>query len=102
MTQTISTAMPVAGADVAERYEELRRQVLSPNGRGGGEGLALFLRQGMNGWIIAWLRCRTPGAIKVPAPSCVTEELIPRELCAAVVPILTAMALSVGQEMRAC
>ena len=52
-------SMPSSHSGIIERYEELRREMLSSNGgSGGGPGLALFLRQGMKGWIDAWRHSR--------------------------------------------
>jgi hypothetical protein len=102
MTQSVPASMPASNADVVDRYEELRGQVLSPEGRGSGsQGLTLFLRQGMKGWMDVWSRCRIAGPTKVPVKSSPVEGTLPWDLRAEVVAILAGMALSIGQEMRA-
>jgi hypothetical protein len=52
-----------AGEDWTGRYEQLRKEVLSP-AASGGFGLVLFLRQGM----IAWIRASC-AVIPVPQPA---------------------------------
>jgi len=44
---------------VKERYEELRHEVLSQEEKGllYSKGLALFIRQGMVGWMQVWSQC---------------------------------------------
>jgi hypothetical protein len=97
----LQTVIPNAG--VVDRYEELRRQqVLSPCGRtSGGLGLALFLRQGMKGWMDGWSRCVAAGPAKTPDRSRPGEGIVLWDLRGEVVAILAGMALSIGQEMRA-
>ena len=93
----------IPNAGVVDRYEELRRQqVLRPCGRtGGGLGLALFLRQGMKGWMDGWSRCVAAGPAKTPDRSRPGEEIVPWDLRGEVAAILAGMALSIGQERRA-
>ncbi len=51
---------PPDGCFLSDRYDELRREVLDRGiVRTRGDGLALFLRQGMANWMRAWL-CFTP------------------------------------------
>ena len=102
MTQSVPASIPVFNGDVVDRYEELRGQVLNPVGRGsGGQGLTLFLRQGMKAWMDAWLRCRIAGPTKAPIKSSLVEGIVPWDQRAEVVAILAGMALSIRQEMRA-
>lgn len=44
---------------ISARYEDLREGVIT-NGRLQGEGIIVFLRQGMIGWIEAWLNWVPP------------------------------------------
>jgi hypothetical protein len=95
-----STAIPNDG--VVDRYEELRTQVLCRHGRaGGGLGLALFLRQGMKGWLEGWSRGVAAGPAKAPNRSRLGEGMVPWDLRGEVVGILAGMVLSIGQERRA-
>jgi len=64
------TDTPPGAAGLTEGYEALRALALGkeipfalP------QGLALFLRQGMAGWIRAWSGAKTGNPVKVPAPS---------------------------------
>jgi hypothetical protein len=82
------------------RYEELRQQALGKWERGwGGRGFALFLRQGMKGWMEAWSRC-VPEIPPRPLRGCSREEVVPLDLRAEVVMVLTGMVLREGQEVR--
>ncbi|HSQ49741.1 MAG TPA: hypothetical protein VLL94_00585 [Nitrospiraceae bacterium] len=101
MTQSAVPLMPAA--DMVDRYEELRRQTLSPKGGGsGGRGLVLFLREGMKAWMDAWLGCLIAGPTKPPNKSgSMVESVVPWDLRGQVVAILAGMALSIRQEMRA-
>lgn len=99
--QCVLYSRPVGNADMVTRYEELRRQALTPKSWGGGtQGLALFLRQGMKGWMDAWSRCHIVEPAKALIDSRSAEEVVPRNLHAEVVTILAAMALSIGTETR--
>lgn len=93
-------AAPDAGAQVmVERYEDLRCQVLGEGmGRGGNAGLALFVRQGMAGWMRAWSDCQQPddGGSAGSGPS---DELLPRNIEPEVVMVLAGMALNLYQEV---
>ena len=102
MTQSIPPSRPASHAGLVERYEELRRQVLSPAGGGrGGQGLMLFLRRGMKGWMNGWSRCPIAGPAKPSIDAGPVEAVVPWHLRHEVVAILTGMALNIGQEMRA-
>ena len=82
------------------RYEELRQQALGRWERGsGGRGFALFLRQGMKGWMEAWSRC-VPEIPTCPLRGYSREEIVPLDLRAEVVMVLTGMVLREGQEVR--
>lgn len=94
-------SMPSSHSAIIERYEELRREMLSSNGgSGGGPGLALFLRQGMKGWIDAWRHSRIAEPPRPPVVCGPVEAVVPWDLRAEMVAILAGMALSIGQEMR--
>ena len=100
MTQC-AWSTPPAG-DMVERYEDLRRQVLSQKGVShGGRGLVLFLRQGMKAWMDAWLGCLIAGPAKAPIESDSIRSVVPWDLRGEVAAILAGMALSIGQEMGA-
>jgi hypothetical protein len=87
--------------EIVNCYEELRRQVRGEwGGRRGALGLALFIRQGMKGWMEAWSHCLLGGvAMKLQNPSG-PEERVPRDLHAEVVTILASMALHRRPEVR--
>lgn len=53
---------------LAERYEELRAQVLACRPAGRGLGLALFIREGMVAWANAW-----DGVAEPPQPERTTD-----------------------------
>jgi hypothetical protein len=75
---------------LAERYDELRREVLKealPCARG--QGLTLFLTQGMADWVRAWL-CFAP-AQKRPNSEVAASEGPPSEHKQELVRILSAM-----------
>ena len=100
MTQSAWSLSPAG--DMVERYEDLRRQVLSQKGVGhGGRGLVLFLRQGMKAWMEAWLGYPIAGPMKAPIESDSTGSMVPWDLRGEVAAILAGMALSIGQEMSA-
>ena len=87
---------------MVERYEDLRRQVLTQKGVGqGGRGLVLFLRQGMKAWMDAWLGCVIAGPTKTPIESDAIGSVVPWDLRCELAAILAGMALSIGQEMSA-
>ena len=102
MAQSVPASIPASDVGVVDRYEEMRGQVLRPEGRGsGGQGLTLFLRQGMKGWMDAWSRCRVAGPPKAPIQSSLVDGVVPWDLRAEVVAILAGMALSIRPEIRA-
>ena len=83
-----------------EGYEELRQQALDTGGENQGElGLALLMRQGMKSWMDAWSR-RALEVSLPPLPESSREQIVPLDLQAEVVMILTGMALSAWQEVR--
>ena len=87
---------------MVERYEDLRRQVLSQKSAGhGGRGLVLFLRQGMKAWMDAWLSCLIAAPTRAPIESHSLGPAVPWDLRGEVAAILAGMALSIGQEMSA-
>ena len=89
-----------AGEGLVARYEELRQQALGKWERGwGGRGFALFLRQGMKGWMEAWYRC-VPEIPAHPLRGYSREEIVSLDLRAEVVMVLTGMVLREGQEVR--
>jgi hypothetical protein len=101
MTQSAPSPLPAPYAGMVDLYEQLRRQVLSLKCGGSADhGLALFLRQGMKRWMDAWPRCPIAESPKAPIPCRPVEAVVPWDLRAEVVAILTGMALSIRQEMR--
>jgi hypothetical protein len=91
----------MSGSEIVVSYEELRRQALdSASGMGGGWGLTLFLRQGMQSWMEAWSQCRPPELVgdRKKADSL---SIVPLDLRGEVVKILAAMALHRQWEGRA-
>jgi hypothetical protein len=86
---------------MVDLYEQLRRQVLSLKGGGStSQGLALFLRQGMKRWMDDWSRCPVTESAKAAIQCRPVEAVVPWDLRAEVVAILTDMALSIRQEVR--
>lgn len=84
---------------MVERYEDLRRQVLGqkdPDHRG--QGLMLFLSQGMKAWMNTWLCCLPAGPTRMPKESDSTISVVPWDLRGEVAAILAGMAMSIGQE----
>lgn len=64
------TDTPPGTAGLTEGYEVLRALALGQETPLAlPQGLALFLRQGMAGWIRAWRGAMTGNPVKVPAPS---------------------------------
>lgn len=85
---------------MVEGYEELRKQALGTGVKNqGGLGLALLMRQGVKSWMDAWPR-RAPEVSVRPFPEPSREEIVPLDLRAEVVMILTGMALSGRPEVR--
>lgn len=87
---------------MVERYEDLRRQVLGqkdPDHRG--QGLRLFLGQGMKAWMNTWLCCLPAGPTRMPQEFDAAVAVVPWDLRGEVAAILAGMAMSMGQEMNA-
>lgn len=83
-----------------EGYEELRQEALDTGAKHpGGLGLALLMRQGMKSWVDAWSRRALVVSVR-PLPESSREQVVPLDLQAEVVMILTGMALSAWQEVR--
>jgi hypothetical protein len=97
-----ASPLPATGTQegVVEGYEELRKQTLGTGAKNqGGLGLSLVMRQGMKSWMDAWSR----RVLEVPVRLLLEysrEEIVPLDLQAEVVMILTGMALSARQEVR--
>lgn len=91
-------APEVAGEAVpAERYEALRGAALGAAATAAvnARGLALFMRQGMAGWMRAWSSCAAPP----PAPACGSRG---RRSATRpeIVAVLAQMALAAAGELR--
>ena len=83
-----------------EGYEELRQQALDTGTKNqGGLGMVLLMRQGMKSWMAAWARRALEVSVR-PLPESRREQIVPLDLQAEVVMILTGMALSARQEVR--
>lgn len=80
------------------RYEELRRHVLDQGGTESRLGLTLLLRQGLAAWSEAQRACSLP---RVRAVESRSDDLLPDDARTEVVHVLTNMALSNLQEVRA-
>lgn len=73
-----------------ERYEELRNATPTPR-HSGQRGLAVFLRQGLAGWMAAW---RTlVGVSQLPASSGVAMPAVPSDLRSELAGALASIAL---------
>lgn len=96
----MSGPLPAACAkdELADRYEELRRQVLDESWKiNRGPGLALLIQQGMKPWMDAWSVCPaalTPASAQ-PVPC---KPVIASDSRGEMVMILVAMALHPAQE----
>lgn len=79
------------------RYEQLRGDALEPANRlAAAPGRALFLRQGMAGWMLAWNSCMDkPGIQQNPAPA--ANPPLSQGLRAQLAIILAGMILGQGQ-----
>ena len=83
------------------RYEELRDDVLnsySKNARKN-QGLVLFLRQGMIGWLKAWSKCSPPECTVEDRKQEYAYQDLPYDLRAQVVILITNMALNICREV---
>ena len=89
--------------NLCEHYEELRAQatgeyrcVATPR------GLALFLRQGMPGWMLAWLDCASVTRLATPELPADKGNSLPGASHSEVVMVLVSMALRTQQEVQLC
>ena len=94
------------------RYEDLRRLALDRH-RAQAQGLALFIRRGMAGWLQAWSRCTgeplastaaaaAPAVPAVPAtsaPATQAHDICPVQLQNDVAMLLASMVLATRQEV---
>ena len=86
---------------LTDHYEELRRQVSSPEKAGNlPKGLALFLHRGMPAWIWAWTQYTGAPAPRLPQPRADDAGLLPETLHAQVAMVLTNMAVLSQREVR--
>jgi hypothetical protein len=81
------------------RYEDLRNDVLHsfPEIGKQSQGLVLFLRQGMIGWLKAWSKCSPPNTVEEKKEEYVYQDL-PVDLHAQVAIVLTNMTLNFCRE----
>lgn len=87
----------LTGAHWTERYECLRAEVLGA-GRKAIQGLAIFLRQGMGGWMWAWERQVAPSRPSPrPTPGPVAEPGLQAGLSGQVAEVLASMILQCCQ-----
>jgi hypothetical protein len=88
-------------AELIAHYEQLRQQVLGRSrATSWAQGLALLMRAGMKAWMQAWDHCSANAPAKSQdALGC--EQIITQAMHSEVISILTAMALSGRQEIRA-
>jgi len=83
--------------DLAARYEQLRSDALSCSA-GRGQGLVLFLRQGMLAWMRAWSGCSvSPEPRSSPPPR--TDSILPPDVRGQMTTVLAAMILERQQEV---
>ncbi|MDL1985471.1 MAG: hypothetical protein LWX54_15045 [Deltaproteobacteria bacterium] len=82
------------------RYEDLRNDVLHsfPEIGKQSQGLVLFLRQGMIGWLNAWTKCSPPRTVEDKKEEYAYQDL-PVDLCAQVANVLTNMTLNFCREV---
>lgn len=82
------------------RYEDLRNDVLHsfPEIVKQSQGLALFLRQGMIGWLNAWSKCSPPHVVEDKKEEYAYQGL-PVDLRAQVANVLTNMTLNFCREV---
>ena len=102
--------MPSLADSVSQRlvdhYEDLRRGKLLKH-RGAGQGLALFLRDGMMAWMHAWMSVmeaeKSPpqaaaGPLETAVHVAAGDHLLPAQMYPQISRILTNMALSALEE----
>ena len=91
---------------LVDHYEDLRRGKLLKNG-GTGQGLALFMRDGMMAWMHAWMSLMeaerspqqaAPSPLESAAHVVTGDHLLPAEMYPQISTILTNMALSTLEE----
>ena len=89
----------VFGHSLVDGYEALRAQVLgvSPPGLRG-QGLSLFMHNGMAAWMEAW-SCRVPEPI-LPRRAHEKRPSFPQGLQTEVASLLAEIAVSIGMEQR--
>ena len=78
------------------RYEDLRNDVLHSIVKQS-QGLVLFLRQGMNGWLNDWSKCSPPHTVKDKKEEYAYKDL-PVDLRSQVAIVLTNMTLNFCRE----
>ncbi len=95
------------GEPWTERYEDLRRQALSPGATlsVGGWGLALVIRSGLVAWMEAWPRLPDvspplPGSVRAPTSFAQPEAGVPPVLRPQAVHILANMILALPEEIQ--
>lgn len=83
------------------RYEELRIDVLNSYKKNAkkSQGLVLFLRQGMIGWLEAWSKYTSPADTVEDRREEYTNYDLPYDLRAQVAIVLTNMALNICREV---
>jgi hypothetical protein len=89
---------PIAGPELTEQYEQLRRAATSWSEHGAERlGLALFLRRGMK----AWMQARSPGTDRVtpnaPCQPAITEA-VPIDLRTQIAMLVAGIILGLQQE----
>ncbi len=91
---TSAAQLPSDTAALISHYEKIRGEALRRPGRSGrGNGLALFLRRGMAGWIAAC--APLVRALEAPPSKPAEEGRLPLDLRSEVATVLTEMALTV-------
>ena len=91
------------GNSLCEHYEALRAQATGGYpGIAASRGLALFLRQGMPGWMLAWSDCALVTRTTAPRSPDDKRNKLLDSLRAEVSMLLVSMALRTQQEVRLC
>jgi hypothetical protein len=91
------------GNNLCEHYEALRAQATGEYpGIATPRGLALFLRQGMPGWMLAWSDCALVTRTTAPRSPDDKENKRLDSLRSEVAMLLVSMALRTQQEVRLC
>ena len=91
----------VAKGTLNARYEELRSDALSsyPKNMRQSQGLVLFIRKGMIGWLKAWSKCSPPECTVEDRKQEYAYQDLPYDLRAQVVILITNMALNTCREV---